>query len=70
MWFFEAKDSTVADVLILINSAQEEKKGSIRLDRAYTICEDVYGNALCSLADGTLNFSIHSDESAVITLTK
>jgi len=68
--YIKAEEKETNDILILINSVKEDKKGSIKLDKAYTSCEDIYGNTICTLSGDKLEFSIISDESAVVKLIK
>lgn len=68
--YIKAEEKETNDILILINSVKEDKKGSIQLDRVYTSCEDIYGNTVCTLSGDKLEFLIPKDESSVIKLVK
>ena len=57
-------------MLILINSASEDKVGAIRLEKAYGSVETVYGNGFAQLKGTDVQFSLKADESTVFYLRK
>ena len=53
-------------LMIMINSAHENRSGEVVLDNSYCNFSVVLGNCDASIADGKFTFKINADESAVI----
>ena len=67
--YMKAEDDSTKDILIVINNSGSNKKGTIKLDKNYESCKDVFGSTKCTLADSCLEFDIGADSCGVITLS-
>lgn len=68
--YLKTDGNTDSDMIILINSASEARNGSYPLEGQYSECEDIFGNAKCSVENGMVSFTLDANKSAVIKLLK
>ncbi len=59
-----------ADIMILINSSDKKSDGTVKTEREYKSCCDVYGNAVCAIGKSGMDFSVEANKCAVIKLYK
>ncbi len=57
-------------LIIMINSAPENRKGTIRLNRTYDTLKVVYGECKTSVSNDKVSFVLHADHSTVLRLTR
>lgn len=61
---------TDSDMAIIINDNKKPVHGVIHSDNRYSICNAVYGTAYAKPCDNGFEFTLNSDESAIIRLEK